>query len=47
MPRTPGAKNRSPRELRAEAKRLNQIANYKETIKKLREVVKQLKKKKK
>lgn len=36
MARTPGAKNKSPRELRAEAKRLNEKANFKEKIDKLK-----------
>ncbi|WP_279322965.1 hypothetical protein [Ancrocorticia populi] len=35
MPRTPGAKNKTPRELRAEAKRLNEKANYMEKLEKL------------
>lgn len=35
MPRTPGAKNKTPRELRAEAKRLNEKANLLEKIAKL------------
>lgn len=34
MPRTPGAKNRTPRELKAEAKRLNEVAKYKEKLEK-------------
>ena len=37
MPRTPGAKNKTPRELRAEAKRLNEKANLLEKIAKLKE----------
>jgi hypothetical protein len=36
MGRTPGAKNRTPRELRAEAKRLNEKANYMEKLAKLK-----------
>ena len=36
MARTPGAKNKTPREIRAEAKRLNQVADYKEKIEKLK-----------
>ncbi|CEG99387.1 MULTISPECIES: hypothetical protein [Propionibacterium] len=36
MARTPGAKNRTPRELRAEAKRLNERANYLEKLAKLK-----------
>lgn len=36
MPRTPGAKNKSPRELRAEAKRLTEKANYMEKLEKLK-----------
>jgi hypothetical protein len=32
MPRTPGAKNKSPRELRAEAKRLTEKAKYMEKL---------------
>jgi hypothetical protein len=36
MGRTPGATNKTPRELRAEAKRLTEIANYKEKIAKLK-----------
>lgn len=36
MPRTPGAKNKTPRELRAEAKRLNEKANLLERIQKLK-----------
>ena len=32
MPRTPGAKNKTPRELRAEAKRLNEKAKLLEKI---------------
>jgi hypothetical protein len=36
MPRTPGAKNKTPRELRAEAKRLNEKANLLEKIAKLK-----------
>lgn len=36
MPRTPGAKNKTPRELRAEAKRLNEKANLLERIEKLK-----------
>lgn len=36
MPRTLGAKNKTPRELRAEAKRLNEKAHYKEKIEKLK-----------
>lgn len=36
MGRTPGAKNRSPRELRAEAKRLNEKANLLERMAKLK-----------
>lgn len=36
MARTPGAKNRSPRELRAEAKRLMEKADYKEKLAKLK-----------
>lgn len=35
MPRTPGAKNRTPRELRAEAKRLTEKANLLEKMEKL------------
>lgn len=34
--RTPGAKNRTPRELRAEAKRLTEKASYKEKLEKLK-----------
>lgn len=37
MPRTPGAKNKTPRELRAEAKRLNEKANLLEKIQKLKD----------
>lgn len=36
MARTPGAKNRTPRELRAEAKRLNEKANLLEKMAKLK-----------
>lgn len=36
MPRTPGAKNKTPRELRAEAKRLNEKAKLLEKIEKLK-----------
>ena len=36
MARTPGAKNKTPRELRAEAKRLNEKANLLEKIQKLK-----------
>ena len=36
MARTLGATNRTPRELRAEAKRLEEKAKLKETIEKLR-----------
>lgn len=36
MGRTPGAKNRSPRELRAEAKRLNEKASLLEKMAKLK-----------
>lgn len=36
MARTPGAKNKTPRELRAEAKRLMEKAKYKEKIEKLK-----------
>ncbi|MGW9111848.1 hypothetical protein [Microbacterium sp. NPDC055683] len=36
MARTPGAKNRTPRELRAEAKRLNEKASYMEKLAKLK-----------
>ncbi len=36
MGRTPGAKNKSPRELRAEAKRLNEKASLLEQIQKLK-----------
>ena len=36
MARTPGAKNRTPRELRAEAKRLNEKANSLEKLAKLK-----------
>lgn len=36
MGRTPGAKNKSPRELRAEAKRLNEKAGLLEQIQKLK-----------
>ena len=36
MPRTPGAKNRTPRELRAEARRLTEKANAMEKIQKLK-----------
>lgn len=36
MGRTPGAKNRTPRELRAEAKRLNEKASLLEKIAKLK-----------
>ena len=32
MPRTPGAKNRTPRELRAEAKRLTEKAKLMEKL---------------
>ena len=35
MARTPGAKNRTPRELRAEAERLNEKANLLERMAKL------------
>lgn len=35
MPRTPGAKNRTPRELRAEAKHLTEKANLLEKMEKL------------
>lgn len=37
MARTEGAKNRTPRELRAEAKRLMEKADYMEKISKLKE----------
>lgn len=37
MARTLGAKNKSPRELRAEARRLEEKAKYKEKIAKLKE----------
>lgn len=40
MARTPGAKNRSPRELRAEAKRLNEKANLIEKMDKLKKAKK-------
>lgn len=36
MPRTPGAKNKTPREMRAEAKRLNEKAALLEKIAKLK-----------
>lgn len=36
MARTPGATNRTPRELRAEAKRLNEKAAAKEKLEKLK-----------
>jgi hypothetical protein len=36
MPRTPGAKNRTPRELRAEAKRLLEKADHLEKTAKLK-----------
>ncbi len=36
MGRTPGAKNRTPRELKAEAKRLNEKANLLEKLERLR-----------
>jgi hypothetical protein len=36
MGRTPGAKNRTPRELRAEAKRLLEKADYMEKLAKLK-----------
>ncbi|WP_344068005.1 hypothetical protein [Nostocoides vanveenii] len=36
MARTPGAKNKTPRELRAEAKRLNEKATLLEKIQKLK-----------
>ncbi|HPE13486.1 MAG TPA: hypothetical protein PLQ14_15070 [Actinomycetota bacterium] len=36
MGRTPGAKNRTPRELRAEAKRLNEKASLLEKMAKLK-----------
>ncbi len=36
MPRTPGATNRTPRELRAEAKRLNEKAKVAEKMAKLK-----------
>ncbi|WP_313554941.1 hypothetical protein ACT17Q_15680 [Cellulomonas sp. CW35] len=36
MGRTPGAKNRTPRELRAEAKRLTEKASYMEKLAKLK-----------
>jgi len=36
MGRTPGAKNRTPRELRAEAKRLNEKASLMEKLAKAR-----------
>ncbi len=36
MGRTPGAKNRTPRELRAEAKRLNEKANLLDKLAKLK-----------
>lgn len=36
MARTPGAKNRTPRELRTEAKRLMEKADYMEKIAKLK-----------
>lgn len=36
MGRTPGAKNKTPRELRAEAKRLTEKASYMEKLAKLR-----------
>ena len=36
MPRTPGAKNRTPRELRAEATRLLEKADYMGVIEKLK-----------
>lgn len=37
MPRTPGAKNKTPRELRAEANRLNEKAKLLEKIQKLKD----------
>lgn len=36
MARTPGATNKTPRELRAEAKRLTEKAKYKEKLQKLK-----------
>lgn len=36
MGRTPGAKNRTPRELRAEAKRLTERADFMEKLAKLK-----------
>lgn len=36
MPRTPGATNRTPRELRAEAKRLTEKAKYLEKLEALK-----------
>lgn len=36
MSRTPGAKNRTPRELRAEAKRLNEKASLMDKINRLK-----------
>lgn len=36
MPRTPGAKNKTPRELRAEARRLEEKAKHIEKLNKLR-----------
>lgn len=37
MGRTPGAKNKTPRELRAEAKRLNEKASLLEKIQELKD----------
>lgn len=36
MPRAPGAKNRTPRELKAEAKRLNEKAKLLERMERLK-----------
>ena len=36
MPRTPGAKNKTPRELKAEAKRLTEKAKYMEKLEKVK-----------
>ena len=40
MGRTPGAKNKTPRELRAEARRLNEKAKYLEKMEKLKDSAK-------
>ncbi len=43
MARTPNAKNRTPRELRAEARRLIEKADYKEKLEKLKTKAKKTK----